>query len=118
MKTVEALLKALEVDSTSIEFADVMQVINDSYTFTPVRFTCGEAVNESGSNEGSCKILAFGRIHDLSQAQTLALFGRFYREDVLGHPDGTDHANIRNFMLCGWSGVSFESEPLAIRTSL
>jgi len=68
--------------------------------------------SSAGSNEGSCKILAFAKMQKLTQEQTLALFGGYYRDDVLKHPNGDDHANIRNFMLCGWAGVSFDGEPL------
>ena len=45
--------------------------------------------------------------HSSHVADTLELFGRFYRDDVLGKPDGDDHGNIRNFMKSGWDGVSF-----------
>jgi len=69
-------------------------------------------VSEAGSNEGSCKILAFAKMHQLDEAQALQLFGDFYREDVLKNPQGQDHTNIRNFMASGWGGVSFESAPL------
>ncbi len=112
MNTVKALLEKINTAPDSIEFAEVMEVIGDNYRFNPTAFSCGDAFNESGSNEGSCKILAFAQIHHLPEQQTLALFGRFYREDVLQHPQGTDHANIRNFMTSGWAGVSFESQPL------
>ena len=49
---------------------------------------------------------------NLSQEQTLTLFGEFYREDVLKNPDGTDHQNIRNFIEFGWDGISFDGEAL------
>ncbi|MFT4047340.1 MAG: HopJ type III effector protein [Solimonas sp.] len=49
-------------------------------------------------------MLAFAKLQGLSEAETLACFGRFYREDVLKNPDGTDHQNIRNFMRTGWRG--------------
>ena len=42
-----------------------------------------------------------------AEADTLQLFGRFYREDVLKNPSGDDHGNIRNFMKSGWDGVAF-----------
>ncbi len=44
--------------------------------------------------------------------ETLALFGRYYRDDVMGNPAGEDHANIRNFLLDGWVGVRFDDMPL------
>ena len=111
--TVEELLKSLNNSPASLEFSEVMQVIDDNYSYTPVRFTCGDAVNNAGSNEGSCKILGFARLHNISAEQTPYLFGRYYRVDVLENRNGTDHANIRNFLQQGWTGVSFDSEPLA-----
>ena len=113
MSSVNDLLAQIDRNPESIAFEDVMKVINENYTYSATDFTCGEAANQAGTNEGSCKILAFGLKHQLSKEQTLALFGRFYRDDVLGKPEGTDHANIRNFMRVGWDGVNFDSEPLA-----
>jgi hypothetical protein len=40
------------------------------------------------------------------------LFGTYYRNDVLANPTGTDHGNIRNFMLSGWSEIKFDSPAL------
>jgi len=63
-------------------------------------------------NEDSCKIFAFGKLHNLDKDQTLACFGKHYREDVLLQPGGSNHANIRNFMEHGWEGIKFEGEAL------
>lgn len=93
----------------SIMFQDVMTVISNHYDYTPSTFTNGDVTNAAGTNEGSCKIFAFAKLNKLDQASTLALFGEFYRNDVLGHPQGSDHANIRNFMIHGWEGIQFES---------
>jgi len=110
--TVESLLATLDTAPDTLEFADVMQVIDSAYTYTPTNFTCGSADNSAGTNEGSCKILAFAKMHDLSAEKTPYLFGRYYRDDVLKFPEEKDHANIRNFIRHGWDGVSFENSPL------
>lgn len=110
--SLQALLEKLEKTPEAVDFAEVIAVIGDNYAYTPVRFVNGSAVSEPGSNEGSCKILAFARLHKLTEQQTLACFGKYYREDVLQHPDATDHANIRNFMQTGWAGVQFDAQPL------
>lgn len=55
---------------------------------------------------------SFAKLNQLSKDETLALFGDFYRTDVLQNPEGTDHQNIRNFMVSGWDGISFEGEAL------
>lgn len=108
----QAFLEQVKTRPDSIEFDDTMAVIDANYTFTPTGFSNGDCQNEAGQNNGSCKILAFGQLHGLSVDQTLACFGKFYREDVLGDPNGDGHQNIRNFMQSGWDKVSFESQAL------
>lgn len=93
---------------TSIEFTDVMAVISAEYNYLPTAFTNGDLRSEAGTNEGSCKIFYFAQLNELSEQTTLALFGQYYRVDVLQNPDGTDHGNIRNFIKSGWQGVTFE----------
>jgi len=99
-------------NDTSLDFEDTMAVIEANYNYSPTRFANGDLLNEAGTNEGSCKIFAFARMNSLNEEQTLNCFGRFYRQDVLQNPEGSDHGNIRNFMVHGWSGVSFDSAPL------
>lgn len=106
------LLQTLKENPQSISFQEAIAFIDEHYEFTPTRFVNGITVNEAGQNNGSCKIFAFGLMHGLSAEQTLSLFGDYYRKDVLGNPDGTDHANIRNFMLKGWEGIHFEGDAL------
>ena len=69
--------------------------------------------NAAGQNEGSCKILAFARLHQLTPEQTLHCFGGYYRKEVLGDPAGNSHQNIRQFMKTGWAGITFDYAPLA-----
>ena len=88
------------------EFAAVMDAIEDSFEFRPVPFQCGELASEAGTNSGSAKIFSLGKLAELDEAQTLALFGQYY-QDVKDTPDGDDHGNIRNFMKSGWAGVDF-----------
>ena len=59
---------------------------------------------QQGENSGSCKIFAFAQLHHLDEASTLACFGAYYRDDVLKHPQGSDHQNIRQFINTGWQG--------------
>lgn len=95
----------------SLDFEDTQAVISEHFDYTPCAFSNGEVANDAGQNEGSCKIFALGQLLQLNQAQTLACFGRFYR-DVLNTPEGSDHGNIRNFMVTGWDGIKFEGQPL------
>ena len=93
----------------SVEFEQVMAIINKHYNYTPSQFNNGSIKNPAGSNEGSCKIFAFAQLNNLSEMETLSLFGRYYRDDVMGHPEGNDHENIRNFLLDGWLGIKFDN---------
>lgn len=99
-----------------VGFQDTISVITEHYDYHPVEFSNGIGeeclVNPAGVNEGSCKIFAFGLLHDLDKQQTLNLFGDFYRKDVLEDPDGKGHQNIRNFIKYGWNGIQFNEMPL------
>ena len=108
-------LQKLKNTPDSIAFSDTMAVIEAMYEFTPAAFKNGELMNEPGQNSGSCKLFAFAQLQGFSPQQTLTCFGTYYRDDVLLHPDGTDHQNIRNFMKAGWAGIKFSSSPLKPR---
>ncbi|WP_440875635.1 HopJ type III effector protein [Thalassotalea sp. PLHSN55] len=109
------LLKQLESSPETIEFSQVMATIENDYIYTPTTFTNGNVVNDAGTNEGSCKLFAFAQLNQLTEQQTLNLFGAYYREDVLQNPKGTDHANIRNFILTGWQGVELAKNALTVK---
>ena len=114
--TIDELIEKINTRADLIDFSEVIETIDTCYRYTPTRFSNGEGsnavINEAGTNEGSCKIFAFAKLNHLNEKQTLACFGKYYREDVLGHPDNDDHANIRNFTLYGWQGIVFEGEAL------
>lgn len=102
----------------NVAFNETMAIIADYYDYQPTEFSNGvqqPLLNEAGRNEGSCKIFAFAKLQGLDQAQTLALFGDYYRIDVLENPQGSDHQNIRNFMRDGWDGIEFKSEALTAK---
>lgn len=107
-----SFLKRLKDAPESISFNETIAVIDALYSFTPTAFSNGSLRSEAGQNNGSCKIFSFGRLHALAPQQTLACFGDYYRKDVLGNPEGSDHQNIRNFMKNGWAGIHFEGDPL------
>ncbi|MBE0494620.1 MAG: HopJ type III effector protein [Thiomicrospira sp.] len=108
--TLEDLIEAL--NRHPVDFKQVMDVIDAEYTFTPTAFKNGELFNEAGTNNGSCKIFAFAKRHQLCETDTLNAFGDFYTQDVLLHPDGDNHQNIRNFMKTGWQGIEFKGQAL------
>jgi len=106
------LLTTLSENPENVSFEQVMDVIAQQYNYSPSSFNNGKIINEAGTNEGSCKIFSFAKLNELTPEQTLSCFGRYYREDVLQHPNGEDHGNIRNFMITGWEGIQFDSEVL------
>ncbi|GAB1256624.1 HopJ type III effector protein [Aurantivibrio plasticivorans] len=110
--TIDDLLNTVRSKPESVEFTQVMDVIENNYSYTPTSFHNGELRNDAGTNEGSCKIFYFAQLNNLSEMETLALFGHYYRDDVMGNPGGDDHGNIRNFILDGWLGIRFEGEAL------
>ena len=117
--TVAALLAQLQNSPQTVDFKDVMDTIAEHYLYTPTRFTNGigdkQVINEAGTNEGSCKIFAFAQLNNLNVEQTLACFGSYYRDDVQQNPTGSDHGNIRNFMVYGWPGIAFDKAALTAK---
>ena len=109
--TIDRLLQQLDNNPNDITFSVVMQVIDDHYEFTETAFSNGEQKNAAGENSGSCKILSFAILHNLSKEKTLPLFGQYYR-DVLNSPEASDHQNIRQFMLHGFAGVTLSGNAL------
>ena len=107
--TLDTLLAAIIESPMSISFTDTMTVIEKHYNFTPTQFSNGDLINLAGQNNGSCKIFAFGLLNNLSEIQTLSCFGSYDHDHVLNHPNGDDHQNIRNFIISGWQGITFNN---------
>ena len=103
-----------KLDQKEIVFNDVIAYIESKYNHTPTAFTNGTQVNEMDQNQGSAKVLGFGKIEGLSVEDTLKLFAEHY-QSVLDTPEGNDHQNIRQFMLNGWEGVKFDGDALSIK---
>ncbi len=113
--TIDSFLQKLKQTPNTITFPETIAVIDKNYDFTPTSFDNGTQHNATGENTGSCKLFAFAQLQNLSQAETLACFGAFYFEEVLGNPVGTSHQNIRNFMNTGWDGIQFEGKALTLK---
>ena len=110
--TLNTFLQTLNTRPETIAFSDTMAVIDATYHFSPTSFKNGALLNNADQNNGSCKLFAFAKLQDLTEQQTLACFGHYYRDDVLQNPAGDDHQNIRNFMQTGWAGIAFDTTPL------
>lgn len=114
MKTINDLFLLLKESPDEIDFFEVIQLITDNYNYSPCAFHNADIFNDMGVNVGSCKIFAFAQRHNLTETETLALFGHFYRDEVLEDPNGSSHANIRQFMKTGWGGISWaQANPLS-----
>jgi len=107
-----ALIKDLK--ENSISFTDVLAFIETDYKHQPAAFKNGNVYNEATQNQGSAKVFSFAQQNNLSKEDTLYLFAEHY-QSVLAHPDATDHQNIRQFMVHGWQGMSFESPALVLK---
>ena len=100
--------------SNSLAFSTVLAFIDTHYQHQPTAFKNGDAYNETTQNQGSARVFTLAKMNGLSKEDTLYLFAEHYQA-VLANPDGTDHQNIRQFMLHGWPGVVFEGEALLLR---
>lgn len=109
---IDEFLDLLKTQPSEIGFDLVMDVISENYHHTPTGFRNADLENSPEQNQGSCKLFYFAKLHQLSEEQTLACFGDYFRKDVLLNPDGTDHQNIRNFIKHGWEGIIFNGEAL------
>ncbi len=108
----KSFLQKLKSQPDTIAFTDTIAFIEANYDFTPTAFKNGELMNEAGQNNGSCKLFAFAQLQNLTPQETLACFGAYYRDDVLKHPEATDHQNIRNFIKHGWNGIKYDGNAL------
>ena len=113
MNDVATLLMRLVKKPNELMFVDVIATIDRAYRFAPTAFSNGTADNTAEQNQGSAKVLAFARLHNLGESQTLACWAEHYRS-VLDHPEGTDHQNIRQFIQTGWAGVQLPSDCLVL----
>ena len=103
------LIKKLK--NNSLPFKEVIEFIETYYHHQPTAFKNGEVHNEAIQNQGSAKVFTFAQLNNLSKEDTLYLFAEHY-QSVLNNPIGTDHQNIRQFMIHGWPGVVFEGQAL------
>jgi len=110
--SIESFLTTVKNSPETITFQQTMTIIDEFYGFHETAFSNGTQQNAKGENSGSCKVFSFAQLHDLNQQQSLALFGDYYRHDVLLHPDAEDHQNIRQFMQHGFAGLDFENQAL------
>lgn len=105
----QTLLASLQSNNTA--FAQVIEFIDTYYKHQPTAFKNGDTYNEKTQNQGSARVFAFAQLNNLSAKDALYLFAEHYRA-VLATPTASDHQNIRQFMMNGWEGISFEGKAL------
>ncbi len=110
----EQFFKNLKTNPSHISFEETMSVIDENYIFSETGFYNNQLYNKAGENSGSCRLFAFAQINKLAHSHTLSCFGQYY-QDVKNDPDGDEHQNIRQFMLSGWSKVSFDQVALVLK---
>lgn len=103
-----------QLQTGQAKFTDVLAFIDAAYQHTPTAFKNGQQHNAATENQGSAKVFSFAQLQGLDAAQTLSLFAEHYQA-VLATPEGTDHQNIRQFMLNGWSGIEFAGTALTAK---
>ncbi|MEB0260976.1 HopJ type III effector protein [Mucilaginibacter sp. 5C4] len=103
--------------NNTAKFTDVIGFIETYYNHQPTAFKNGEAYNGATQNQGSAKVFTFAQLNNLNEADTLQLFAEHYQA-VLNTPDATDHQNIRQFMINGWKGITFEGEALTLNSPM
>ncbi|QRV24411.1 HopJ type III effector protein [Marinomonas foliarum] len=113
MLSTATLIEKIKSTPEQVQFKEVIDVIEREYDFTPTAFSNGTQNNAINENNGSCKIFSFASINQLAAAETLHLFGDFYRVDVLENPEASDHQNIRQFIENGWTGINFTAQALS-----
>ena len=88
------------------DFGDTLALVERHFTYQPTGFHNGPEFNAAGENMGSCKVFGIAQYCSLNEADTLK---------VLDNPADESHANIRQFISTGWSGIRFENAPLRLR---
>ena len=104
--TTEAMLSAVRSEPATHMFQATMDAVEEDFEVLEVPFSVGPVESAAGTNMGSAKCFSMGKLFNLSEAETLVLFGEHYR-GVIDDPDGDAHPNIRAFMAGGWDCISF-----------
>ena len=115
MNDITTFLEKLRKTPDTIQFAEVIALIDSRYNHTPTAFINGAATNQASENQGSAKVFSFARLHDLNEIETLHCFAENFRA-VRDNPTGDDHQNIRQFMANGWQGIQLPNTCLTSKS--
>ena len=103
-----------QLNAGTAKFSDVIAFIEARQTHTPTAFKNGTQANAATEHQSSPKVFSLAQLNGLNQRHTLSLFAEHYAS-VLATPEAADHQNIRQFMIHGWNGVSFEGTALTAK---
>lgn len=115
MNDITTFLERLRQTPETIQFAEVIALIDTHYNHTPTAFVNGAATNQASENQGSAKVFSFARLHGLNETETLHCFAEHFRA-VSNNPTGDDHQNIRQFMANGWEGIQLPNTCLTAKS--
>ena len=115
MNDIRTFLERLGTTPKTIQFAEVIALIDSHYNHTPTAFVNGAATNQASENQGSAKVFSFARLHGLNETETLHCFAEHFRA-VSAHPTGDDHQNIRQFIANGWEGIELPNSCLTAKS--
>ena len=115
MNDITTFLERLRRTPDTIQFAEVIALIDSHYNHAPTAFINGAATNQASENQGSAKVFSFARLHDLNEIETLHCFAEHFRT-VRDNPTGDDHQNIRQFMANGWQGIQLPNTCLTYKS--
>jgi hypothetical protein len=115
MNDITTFLERLRTTPETIQFAEVIALIDSHYNHTPTPFVNGAATNQASENQGSAKVFSFARLHSLNETETLHCFAEHFRA-VSDNPTGDNHQNIRQFMANGWEGIQLPHTCLTARS--
>ena len=107
-------LKKLK-SGVQMKFSDLLDLIEQEYTFSNIAFTNNGLTNSKNANQGSAKVFCFGLMHSLDEKDTIRCFGEHYKSVLESPEDVTSHLNIRNFLKIGWEGVSIDKNALSVK---
>jgi len=112
MLSTQTLIEKIKHTPEQVQFKEVIDVIEREYDFTAAAFTNGKQNNAINENNGSCKLFSFASMHELTETQTLHLFGDFYRVDVLEIQLQTIIKTFDSSLRNGWNGIAFTATAL------
>jgi hypothetical protein len=94
MNDIRTFIERLRTTPETIQFAEVIALIDSHYSHTPTAFINGAATNQASENQGSAKVFSFARLHDLNEIETLHCFALKPLINFVKHFGGNFHRSL------------------------